>query len=233
MELLLNIRRNPFTLKKKNNKFLWFSTSDCPMVSSHFWPLYYLSFDFRLLIANWYLHTFGHCVVCPLIFDFWLPIGIFKCEDTNGQSEVENQRTDNTMAKSVKISMGNQKSKIKGQTNCVVCPLIFDFWLPIGIFTLLAIVLSVLWFSTSDCPLISSHFWLLCCLSFDFRLLIGSRKSKDRQHNGQKCEDINGQSEVENQRTDNTIAKSVNSDDQWFLQNEQLPLSSGAARIVW
>ena len=37
-------------------------------------------------------------------------------EDTNGQSEVKNQRTDNTMAKSVKIPMGNQKSKIKGQT---------------------------------------------------------------------------------------------------------------------
>jgi hypothetical protein len=51
-----------------------------------------------------------------------LPIGIFTLlaivlsEDTNGQSEVKNQRTDNTMAKSVKIPMGNQKSKIKGQT---------------------------------------------------------------------------------------------------------------------
>jgi hypothetical protein len=57
---------------------LWFSTSDCQLVSSHFWPLCCLFFDLRLLIANWYLHTFGHCIICPLIFDFWLPIGIFR-----------------------------------------------------------------------------------------------------------------------------------------------------------
>jgi hypothetical protein len=88
---------------------LWFSTSDCQLVSSHFWPLCCLFFDFRLLIANWYLHTFGHCIICSLIYDFWLPIGIF---------------------------------------------------------TLLAIVLSVLWFSTSDCPLVSSDISFQCVLFF-------------------------------------------------------------------
>jgi uncharacterized membrane protein len=154
------------------------------------WPLYYLSFDFRLLIANWYLHTFGHCVVCSLIYGFWLPIGIFTLlaivlsvlwfltsvemsEDTNGQSEVENQRTDNTMAKSVKIPMGNQKSWIKEQI--IQWPKVWRYQLAIrsrksknrqhnG--------QKCEDTNCSDCPLVSSHFWPLYYLSFDFRLLI-------------------------------------------------------------
>jgi hypothetical protein len=66
--------------------------------------------------------------------------------------------------------------------HCVVCPLIYDFWLSLCCLSfdlrlLIIIVLSVLWFTTSDyhcvvCPLIYD-FWLsLWCLSFDLRLLI-------------------------------------------------------------
>jgi hypothetical protein len=38
--------------------------------------------------------------------------------------------------------------------DCIVCPLIYDFWLPFSIFKLLAIALSVLWFTTSDYPFV-------------------------------------------------------------------------------
>ena len=69
-----------------------FTASDYPLVS---WPLCCLSCDLRLLTTLWYL---GHCIVCPVIYGFWLPFGI------------------------------------------------------------LAIVLSVLWFTASDYPLVSSNF---------------------------------------------------------------------------
>jgi hypothetical protein len=54
--------------------------------------------------------------------------------------------------------------------HCVVCPcLIYSFWLPL--WYLLAIVLSVLLrLTTSNYPF--GIFWPLCCLSFDWRLLI-------------------------------------------------------------
>ena len=169
-----------FTLLAIVLSVLWFSTSDCPLISSHFWPLCCLSFDFRLLIAHWYLHTFGHCVVCPLIFDFWLPIGIFTLLAIV-LSVLWFSTSDCPLISShfwplyylsfdFRLLIANWYLHTFG--HCVVCPLIFDFWLPIGIFTLLAIVLSVLWFSTSDCQLVFSHFWPLCCLFFDFWLLI-------------------------------------------------------------
>jgi hypothetical protein len=52
--------------------------------------------------------------------------------------------------------------------HCVVCPLIYGFWLLL--WYLLVIVLSVLRFTASDYSF--GVFWSLCCLSFDLRLLI-------------------------------------------------------------
>jgi hypothetical protein len=49
---------------------LWFTASDCPF--GIFWTLCCLSCDLRLLIAP--LVSFGHCVVCPVIYCFWLPL---------------------------------------------------------------------------------------------------------------------------------------------------------------
>jgi hypothetical protein len=50
----------------------------------------------------------------------------------------------------------------------VVCPSIDVFWLPL--WYLLTIMLSVLRLTSSDYPF--GIFWPLCCLSFDWRLLI-------------------------------------------------------------
>jgi hypothetical protein len=36
------------------------------------WPLHCLSFELRLLITS--LIYFGHCIVCPLNYGFWLPL---------------------------------------------------------------------------------------------------------------------------------------------------------------
>jgi hypothetical protein len=131
-----------------------------------FWPFCCLSFDLRILIILWYLlaillsvlrftdsdyHlvSFGHFVVCPSIYGFWLPFGIFW----------------------------------------PFCCLSFDLRILIILWYLLAILLSVLRFTDSDYPLVSfGHFvvcpsiygfwlpfgifWPFCCLSFNIRILI-------------------------------------------------------------
>ena len=160
------------------------------LVSSNFWPLCCLSFCvwrslitpfgfFKLLILIlsvllwltvseypfWYLQTFGSSVVCPSVIDgFWLPL-------------------------------------LVSSNFWPLCCLSFCDWqsliTPFGIFKLLALVLSVLlWLTVFDytfwflqtfcscvvCPsvidglslplLVSSTFWLLCCVSCDWRCLI-------------------------------------------------------------
>jgi hypothetical protein len=50
---------------------LWFRAADYPV--GIFWPLYCISFfDLRLLVTS--LVSFGHCIVCPLNYDFWIPL---------------------------------------------------------------------------------------------------------------------------------------------------------------
>ena len=126
---------------------LRFPASDYPF--GIFWPLYCLSFDSRLLITP--LVSFGHCIVCPSIPGFWLPLWYLwplYCLSFNSRLLI-----------TPLVSFGH----------CIVCPSISGFWLPL--WYLLAIVLSVLRFSASDYPF--GIFWPLYCLSFfDSRLLI-------------------------------------------------------------
>jgi hypothetical protein len=59
--------------------YVMFCRSMFVFLSFIFRPLYCLSFDGRLLITPWYLQIFLlHCVVCPSMDDFWLPVSIFK-----------------------------------------------------------------------------------------------------------------------------------------------------------
>jgi hypothetical protein len=53
---------------------LRFTAFDYPF--GMFWSLCCLSFDLRLLITP--LVCFGHCVVSPSIYGFWLPLFIFR-----------------------------------------------------------------------------------------------------------------------------------------------------------
>ena len=147
---------------------LWFTDSD--YLFGIFWSLYCLSFDLRILITC--LVSFGHYVVCPLIYRFWLPLwyllvimlfvlrftysdylfGIFWslcCLSFNLQLLITSL-----------VSFGHY----------VVCPLIYSFWLPL--WYLLVIILFVLWFTYSD--YLFGIFWSLCCLSFNLQLLITS-----------------------------------------------------------
>jgi hypothetical protein len=49
---------------------LWTTASD--YLLDILWPLYCLSFELRHLITS--LIYFGHCIVCPLNYGFWLPL---------------------------------------------------------------------------------------------------------------------------------------------------------------
>jgi hypothetical protein len=147
---------------------VWFTYSD--YLFGFFWSLCCLSFDLQILITS--LVSFGHYVVCPLIYRFWLPLwyllvimlfvlrftysdylfGIFWslcCLSFNLQLLITSL-----------VSFGHY----------VVCPLIYSFWLPL--WYLLVIMLFVLWFTDSD--YLFGIFWSLCCLSFDLQILITS-----------------------------------------------------------
>ena len=108
-----------------------------PLVSSCFWPLYCLIVDLRLLITLWYFHTFDHCIVCPLIYGFWLPLWYLL---TFGHCIVWSSMYDFWLPIWYFLTFGH----------FIVWSLIYDFWLPFGIFRLLTIVLSDLRFTTSD-----------------------------------------------------------------------------------
>ena len=147
---------------------LWFTDSD--YLFGIFWSLCCLSFNLQLLITS--LVSFGHYVVCPLIYRFWLPLwyllvimlfvlwfmysdylfGIFwsLC--------------------CLSFDLGIMITYLVSFGHYVVCPLIYKFWLPL--WYLLVIMLFVLWFTASDYLFVI--FWSLCCLSFDLRILITS-----------------------------------------------------------
>jgi hypothetical protein len=147
---------------------LWSTASDYPF--GIFWPLCCLSFDLRLLITS--LVSFVHCVVCPLIYDFWLPLWYLL---TIVLSVLWSTASDYLFGIfwplcCLSFDLRLLITSLVSFDHCVVCPLIYGFWLPL--WYLLAIVLSVLWFTSSDYPF--GIFWPLCCLSFDLRLLITS-----------------------------------------------------------
>ena len=118
----------------------WLTTSDyhlgvghcivCPLTYDFWlplrcWSLYCLTYVFWLPLRCWSLYCLsvttsdyhlgvGHCIVCPLTYDFWLPL------------------------------------------HCIVCPLTYDFWLPLRCWSLYCLT-YVFWL-----PL---RCWSLHCLS--------------------------------------------------------------------
>ena len=147
---------------------LRYTDSDYPF--GIFWPLCCLFFDIQILITP--LVSFGHCVVCSLIYRFWLPLWyilaivlsvLLRYTDSDYPSGIFWPLCclfflDIQILITPLVSFGH----------CVVCSLIYRFWLPL--WYLLAIVLSVLWYTDSDYPF--GIFWPLCCLFFDIQILI-------------------------------------------------------------
>jgi hypothetical protein len=135
---------------------LWFTDYDTPLVS------------------------FVHCIVCPLIYGFWYPFGIFcplYCLSFDLRILIPLWYL-LSIVMSV-LWFTDSDTPLVSFVHCIVCPLIYRFWYPFGIFCplyclsfdlriliplwyLLSIVLSVLWFRDSDTPLVSFVYCIVC-----------------------------------------------------------------------
>jgi hypothetical protein len=134
---------------------LWFTSSD--YLFGIFCLLCCLSFDLRLLITS--LVSFVHCVVCPLIYVFRLPLWYLLSIVLSVLWFTSSDNLFGIFCPLCCLSFDLRLliTSLVSFGYCVVCPLIYGFWLPL--WYLLAIVLSVLWFTASDyLPLVSSTF---------------------------------------------------------------------------
>ena len=102
--------------------------------------------------------SYGHCVVCPLIYDLWLPFMVIVLSVL-----LQLTASDYPSWSLCCLSFFNLRLLITLHGHCVVCPSsIYDLWLPF-----LVIVLSVLLqFTISDYPssFLCSTFSCLCCV---------------------------------------------------------------------
>ena len=143
---------------------LLFTASDYPFV--FFWSLYCLSFYLRLPITP--LLSCGHCIVCPSIDGFRLPLWYFVhcivCPSIYGDYPF-------VIVWSLYYLSFYLRPPITSLLyfdHCIVCPSIYGFRLPLCY--LAVILLSVLLFTASDYPFVI--LWSLYCLSFYLQLPI-------------------------------------------------------------
>jgi predicted small secreted protein len=141
-------------------------------LSMFLWSLYCLSFDLRFLVTLVFvlvaivLSVFwstvsgysclcpcGHCIVCPLIYGFWLLLSLFLwslyCLSFDLRFLVTLVFLLVAIVLSVCWSTVSGYSCLCSCGHCIVCPLIYGFWL-----------------------LLSLFLWSLYCLSFDLRFLV-------------------------------------------------------------
>ena len=143
-----------------------FTASDCPC--GIFWSLCYLSLQLQLLIAP--LISFGHCVIRPSIYSFWLPLWYLLVIVLSVPPVTASDCPFDILWSLCYPSLHLQLliAPLISFGHCVICTSIYSFWLPL--WYLLVIVLSVPPFTASDCPF--AIFWSLCYLYLNLQLLI-------------------------------------------------------------
>ena len=143
-----------------------FIASDCPF--GIFWSLCYLYLHLQLLIAH--LVSFGHCVICPSIYSFWLPLWnclvIVLSVHPVTASDCPFHIFWSLCYRSLQLRL--LIAPLISFGHCVIPPSIYSFWLPL--WYLLVIVLSVPPFTACDCPF--DIFWSMCYPSLNLQLLI-------------------------------------------------------------
>ena len=143
-----------------------FTASDCPF--GIFWSLCYLCLHLQLLIAPFKL--FGHCVICPSSYSFWLPLWNCLVIVFSVPPVIASDCPFDIFWSLCYSSLHLQLliAPLISVGHCVIRPSSYSFWLPL--WYLLVIVLSVPPVTASDCPF--GIFWLLCYLSLQLQLLI-------------------------------------------------------------
>ena len=134
------------------------------------WSLYCLPSGVRLLFTS--LVSLGHCIVCPLVYDFCLPLWYLLVIVLSALWCTTSVYLFGISWSLYCLSSGLRLlfTSLVSLGHCIVCPLIYDFCLPL--WYLLVIVLSVLWFMTS--VYLFGISWSLYCLSSHMRLLFTS-----------------------------------------------------------
>jgi hypothetical protein len=119
---------------------LLFTASDYPF--GILWPLYWLSFYLRLLITT--LVSCGHCIVCPSIYSFWIPIWYLVTIVLSVLLFTTSDYPFGILWPLYCLSFYLRLLIIPLVScgHCIVCPSMYSFCLPF--FYLVAIVLSVL-----------------------------------------------------------------------------------------
>jgi hypothetical protein len=128
--------------------FLLCTASDYPFGIS--WPLYCLSFYVRLLITP--LVSRGHCILCPSMYGFWLPLwylvaivlSVLLCTASDYPFGISWPL--HCLSFYVRLLI----TPLVSRGHCIVCPSMYGFWLPL--WYLVVIVLSVLLCTASDYP---------------------------------------------------------------------------------
>jgi hypothetical protein len=148
---------------------LRYADSDYPF--GILWPLYCLSFDIQILITP--LVSCGHCIVCPSIYRFWLPLWYLVAIILSVLRYTDSDYPFSILWPLYCLSFDKQIliTPLVSCGHCVVCSSsIYRFWLPL--WYLVAIVLSVLLrYTDSDYPF--GILWPLYCLFlFDIQILI-------------------------------------------------------------
>jgi hypothetical protein len=133
-----------------------------------FWSMYCLSFHLRLLITP--LFSFGHCIVSPSIYSFWLKLWYLLVIVLSLLPFTASDYTFGIFWSLYCLSFHLQLllTALVSFGHYIVSPSIYSFWL--HLWYLLVIVLSLLPFTASDYT--SGIFWSLNCLSFHLQLLI-------------------------------------------------------------
>jgi hypothetical protein len=159
-----------------------FTASDYLFDTFSLIPLYYLSLDLRLLITSLVLFLLYHCIFCPSIYDFWLPLWYFFFNTivlsvpwfTASDYLFDTFSLIPLYCLSLDLRLLITSLVLFLLYHCIFCPSIYDFWLPLWYFFFNTIVLSVPWFTASDYLFDTFSLIPLYCLSLDLRLLITS-----------------------------------------------------------
>jgi hypothetical protein len=105
-----------------------------------FWPLHCLSFELRLLIIP--LIYFGHCIVCPLNYGFWLPLWYILVIVLSVLCISASDYSFDILwpLHCLSFELRLLFTPLIYFDQCIVCPLNYGSWLPL--WYLLAIVVS-------------------------------------------------------------------------------------------
>jgi hypothetical protein len=135
-----------------------FTASDYLFGTFSLIPLYYLSLDLRLLITSLVPFLLYHCIVCPLIYSFWLPLWYFFF-NTIVWSVPRFTASDYLFGTfslipfyclSLDLRLLITSLVLFLWYHCIVCPSMYGFWLPLWYLFFNTIVWYVPRFTASD-----------------------------------------------------------------------------------